>query len=249
MKKVIIILLLLLCACTKKYNNIISYDQYLKLENTYPHNTSSFTQGLFFYNNELYETTGLYGESYLYKNIDITTNIPNKSIKLDDNYFGEGSTILNNKLYVLTWKENKVLVYNPNTLDLIETYNYDREGWGLTTDGKYLIASDGTSKIYFMDETFNNIKKIIVRFNNEEVYNLNELEYIDGYIWANVWKSNNVAIINPQTGDVIKMLDFSNLVPLNLHEDEVLNGIAYDNHKIYITGKNWPYLFEFIIID
>ena len=244
--KLLIVLLVLFCSCSKN-NKAISYNQYLQLTNTYLHNTNSFTQGLFLYNNELYETTGLYGQSYVYKNINIDNNLPDKFIKLDNSYFGEGSTIFNNKLYVLTWKEYKVLVYNPNTLDLIKIINYNHEGWGLTTDGNYLIASDGTSKIYFMDEKLNDIKSIVVKFNNDEVHNLNELEYINGYIWANIWESNNVAIINPQTGDVIKMLDFSNLVPLNLNKDDVLNGIAYDNHKIYITGKNWPYLFEFIL--
>ena len=150
-----------------------SYDEFLTLTNKYPHSTDSFTQGLFFHDDKLYESTGLYGNSKLFKNIDITTGNYEKEFTFTDDIFAEGSVVFNNKLYVLTYKENKVLVFDPETPELQKTLPYNREGWGLTTDGKSLIASDGSSKIYFMDEILNDIKHITVTNNGKEISRIN----------------------------------------------------------------------------
>lgn len=191
---------------------------------------------------------GLYGKSALYKNIDLKTGNFENTYNFENNIFAEGSVIFNEKLYVLTYKEQKILVFNPETLQLENSYHYNRDGWGLTTNNKYLIASDGSSSIFFMDENLNDIQKITVTLNGQEINNINELEYINGYLWANVWLSNKILIINIDNGEVIKTIDFAGLYN-STNNDNVLNGIAYnqDTNKIYITGKRWPTLFEFEI--
>ena len=247
MKKIfILIIVLFLTGCT---NQSVDYDNYLELTRVYPHDKNSFTEGLFFHDNKMYETVGLYGKSKIYKDIDIKTGNPRKEEKLDNDIFAEGSVILNDILYVLTYKEHKILTFNPKTLEKLKIYDYDKEGWGLTTDGKYLIASDGTQNIYFMDEKLKIVKKISVHDDKKEISNINELEYIDGNIWANVWKENIVLIINANNGKVIKKIYFTKLINNNLKNKkiDVLNGIAYNKNKIYITGKYYPYVFEFKI--
>lgn len=228
----------------------ISYSEHLTLTATYPHSTESFTQGLFFHNGEMFESVGRYGSSAVYKNIVLENGERSKEALLDSSIFAEGSVVFEDKLFLLTWKENKVMVMNPETLDLIDEIAYPREGWGLTTDGKHLIASDGSSSLYFMDSKLNDIKKLIVTLNGEETENINELEYIDGCIWANVWLSNKILIIDADSGEVIKSLDFSGLYDNPSSDvDDTMNGIAYNHltEKIYVTGKRWNTLFEFEI--
>lgn len=191
---------------------------------------------------------GLYEKSALYKNIDLETGNYESKYDFDDNIFAEGSVVFNNKLYVLTYKENAVFVFNPESLELENTYEYNRSGWGLTTDDEYIIASDGSSTLFFMDEGLNDIRTITVTINGKELDNINELEYIDGYIWANVWTSNKILIIDKENGEVIKIIDFTDLYDSKTNNaDDVLNGIAYNEKtkKIYITGKRWNTLFEF----
>lgn len=190
---------------------------------------------------------GLYAKSALYKNIDLVTGNPENSYRFENDIFAEGSVVFNEKLYVLTYRENSILVFNPETLELENSYYYEHRGWGLTTDGEYLIASDGSSKLYFMDEKLNIVKEVTVTNNDKEINKINELEYIDGYIWANIWQTNNIIIIDKQTGNVVKTIDFTDLYNKSNDIDDVLNGIAYneETNKIYITGKRWDTLFEF----
>ncbi len=242
MKKLIflIIPILLLVGCTK-YEKV-DYDKYLKLENVISHDNTFFTEGLEYNNNKLYETSGIDNESFIAIN-----NIKNKNI---DKYFLEGLTIFKDKLYVLTFRNNKVLIFNKDTLELEKELDYDREGWGLTNDGYHLIASDGTNNIYFMNDKLETIKTIKVTINNKKVKEqLNELEYINDKIWANVWQKNIIYIINPKTGYVEKELNFNNLIEKEKVNKvrQTMNGIAYNKDKVYITGKYWDKTFEFTI--
>ena len=215
----------------------------------YKHDPKSFTQGLEIYNNYLYEGTGLYGRSSLRK-IDIESAKVLKKINLDKKYFGEGITILNNKIYQLTWKEHTAFVYDLN-FNLLNKFKYAGEGWGLTNDGQYLIMSNGSQFIFFRDpKTFKIIKKIKVNINDNIVQDINELEYLDGFIYANIWQKDYIIKIDAETGSIKAYLDFSNLLDQK-HEDQadVLNGIAYDfqNKSFLITGKLWPKIYRVTI--
>ena len=165
----ILVCLIMLIYITKQVNNnhIIHWKDYLKVTNTYVHNKNTFTQGIFFYNNKMYETGGLYGKSCIYKDIDLKTGIANKTYKFDNSVFAEGSVIFNDKLYVLTYKENKAFIFNKETLELEKEYSYKREGWGLTTDGENLIASDGTSNLFFLDKDLELVKTVNVKINRK----------------------------------------------------------------------------------
>lgn len=239
-------------ACTNSTKEItaVPFDEHLSLTAEYPHNTSSFTQGLFFRNGIMYESAGLYGESAVYKNINLENGKAEKGYRFESDIFAEGSVVFKEKLFVLTWQENCVMIFNPDSLKLEATLPYPREGWGLTSDGNSLIASDGSSMIYFMDEKLNVTKTLPVTLNGRPVNNLNELEYIDGQIWANVWLTNEILIIDKNSGETVKVLDFTSLAAgKSDNHDNVLNGIALnpDNGKIYITGKRWDTLYEFDI--
>ena len=171
--------------------------------------------------------------------------------KLSSKYFGEGSTVLGDDLYVLTWTNKVVFRYNAKTLDYKSSIGYPREGWGLTTDGNQLIASDGTSMLYFLDKDMKVTKRLKVTLNDRPLKYLNELEWIDGKIWANVYTYDTIAIINPSTGVVEATIDCSGLLPKELKtpSTDVLNGIAVDdNGSIYLTGKNWPKLYKIELI-
>lgn len=215
----------------------------------FPHNSSSFTQGLAFYNGKLYEGTGDPGDqgNTIVGQVDLTTGEIVNSMGLQAGYFGEGITVLNDKLYQLTWKNQKCYVYDVNTLQLLSEFNYKGEGWGLTHDGTSLIMSDGTERIVFRNpETFA-IERTIEVYNNQGPINyLNELEYIDGKIYANVWTTAGVAVFDPKTGKVLEEIDGSELFKLGRGTGEVLNGIAHNpaTGKTYMTGKNWIKLFE-----
>ncbi len=226
---------------------VIPYTDLFTVTAEYPHNTSSFTQGLFFYGGVLYESTGRYGESRVYKEVDLNSGIASESYSFDDEIFAEGSVVFDGKLYVLTYKENTVFVMNPDTLELERSIPYTRQGWGLTTDGRYLIASDGSDKLFFMDGDLRDIRSVSVTLGGEPLRNINELEYVDGKILANIWLTDSIAVINPESGKVLSMLDFSGIYDNQSTDvNDVLNGIAFngENGRLYITGKRWDTLFE-----
>ena len=213
----------------------------------YPHDTGSYTQGLFFNDGQLYESTGQFGQS-TFRKLEVETGDVLKKLDFSDEYFVEGSVVLDGNLYILTWTNHKAFIYDAGTLEYKSTWKYPREGWGITTDGKRLIASDGSSKLYFMDKNFAPEKKISVTLEGRPVRFLNELEYIDGRIWANVYTTDTIVIINPRNGVVEGLVDCKGLLPEDLYtnETDVLNGIAYDKAtgKIFLTGKNWPRMYE-----
>jgi glutamine cyclotransferase len=232
--------------------NLLSYI----IVNQYPHNTNSFTQGLFFDNNTLYESTG--SPDYLPQTqsvlgpLDLETGNINIKAKLDrDIYFGEGSTILNNKVYQLTYKNKKGFVYDAKTFEQINTFTFPSvEGWGLTTDGKNLIMSDGTNILtYLSPDNFKVVKTLEVKRGEVAQNSLNELEYIKGFIYANIYQTNQIAQINPDNGEIVAILDLSNIVAQmrekypNIAE---LNGIAYraSTDTVFIMGKLWPAVYE-----
>lgn len=219
----------------------------LDIVNSHPHDVNAYTQGLFFNEGKLYESTGQFGSSS-FRIVDLKTGKVERKLSFGDKYFVEGSVMLDDKLFVLTWMNKVAFVYNANTLKFEKAYSYPREGWGLTTDGTSLIASDGSSKIYFLNKDFQQQKSITVTLNGRPVRYINELEWIDGKIWANVYLTEMIVIIDPKTGKVEATVDCSGLLPDNLRkpDTDVLNGIAYnpETKKIYLTGKNWPRLYE-----
>lgn len=212
--------------------------------NSFPHDTSSFTQGLVIYNGQLYEGTGLNNQSHLMK-VNLKTGVAEKKIALDSVYFGEGITILHDTIYQLTWQSHVVFAYTLKDFKKVKEFKINTEGWGITNDGKRLVVSDGSSNLFFYDPaTFDLLLTLPV----PDGLNLNELEYIDGYIYANEWQLPYILKIDPQTGFVIAKADLSDLWQKvnNKDPNAVPNGIAYDaaTKKIYITGKLWPSLFE-----
>jgi len=222
----------------------------IKVLKEYPHDTSAYTQGLFFHNGELYESTGQCGNTSLRK-VDLESGKVLRKLDFNRKYFGEGSVILGDKLYMLTWTNRVAFIYDAATLKYIKTCAYQREGWGLTTDGKCLIASDGSASLYFMDEDFRVLRKLKVTMNDRPVRLLNELEWIDGRIWANVYTTDMIVIINPGSGKVEGVVDCGKLLPdaLRKPETDVLNGIAEKDGRIFLTGKNWPRLYEVRLIE
>ena len=217
-----------------------------KVVGEYPHDARAYTQGLFFHDGTLYETTGQWGESSI-RTVDLETGKPIVSKKLSSKYFGEGSAILDDELYVLTWTNKLVFKYDAKTLQYKASIGYPREGWGLTTDGKQLIASDGSSMLYYLDKDMKVTKRLKVTLNDRPLKYLNELEWIDGKIWANVYTYDIIAIINPSSGKVEATIDCSGILPeaLKKPDTDVLNGIAVDdNGSVYITGKYWPKLYR-----
>lgn len=218
----------------------------------YPHDVTSYTQGLFFHDGQMYESTGVAGES-TFRKVDMATGKPLRKLEFADRYFVEGSVVLGDNLYILTWHNNVAFVYDINTLEYRSTWSYPREGWGLTTDGRSLIASDGSSTLYFMTPEFKMERQVTVKLQGRPMRLLNELEYIDGKIWANVYTSDMILIIDPATGKVEATVDCSGLLPESLRkpDTDVLNGIAYNpaDGKLYLTGKNWPRLYEVKIVE
>jgi glutamine cyclotransferase len=218
----------------------------------YPHDTESYTQGLFFNDGQMYESTGLHGKS-TFRMVDMQTGKALKRLDFDDKYFVEGSVMWKGNLYILTWETKMAFVYDAETLEYKSTWKYPREGWGITTDGKQLIASDGSANLYFMNENFALDRKVRVTVEDRPVRFLNELEYIDGKIWANVYTSDDIVIINPKDGRIQGVVDCRGLLPEKLRTPvtDVLNGIAYNpaDGKIYLTGKNWPKLYEVRLVE
>lgn len=219
-----------------------------KLIGSLPHSTSNYTEGLEFYDGKLYEGTGNNDESYIFIYNPKSEKIYN-SLKIDKQYFGEGITVLNNKLYQLTYKAKKGFIYDPETLIKIGEFNFNSpEGWGLTNDGKYLIMSDGTSVITFINpENFKVEKTIEVSTPSAFVSNINELEYVNGVIYANIWTTHTIAKIDANTGRVLAFINMEGIFTnMNNQRVDVLNGIAYEpNEKVfYVTGKWWPNLYK-----
>lgn len=217
--------------------------------NTFAHDTASFTEGLEFHNDTLFESTGQKGASY-FRKYDYKTGKIFKQNNLDAKYFGEGITFVNNKLYQLTWQEKTGFIYNATTLKLEKTFTYEKdiEGWGMTNDGKYIYQTDGTEKIWKMDpNTLKMVDYSNVYSGNAKIKSINELEWIDGKIYANVWQKDAIAVVNPTSGSVEGILDLSGLRKFVKNPTaEVLNGIAYNptTKTIFVTGKNWDKLFE-----
>ncbi len=244
----LLLLSLLLVACGEP--QVRHYD--LEVVAEYPHDTGSYTQGLFFNEGQMYESTGLHGKS-TFRKVDLDSGKALEKLDFDKKYFVEGSVIWEDNLYILTWESRLAFIYDANTLEYKSTWKYPREGWGITTDGKHLIASDGSANLYFMDGNFAQKKKVLVTIEGRPVRFLNELEYIDGKIWANVYTSDEIVIINPKDGKIEGVIDCRGLLPKQLRtpDTDVLNGIAYDDEdgKIYLTGKNWPKLYEVKLIE
>ena len=227
--------------------------------NQFKHDSKAFTQGLVVHNGFFYESTGEYGDSTLRK-VEIESGKVLQKQDLSEDYFAEGITILNGKLYQITWKENTAFVYDLNDFKLLKEFRYQGEGWGLTNDGKNLILSDGTHVIRFLDpETFQIVRTISVfREAGKPLLDLNELEYVKGEIWANIWrafdpqilgKPNYIARIDPNSGKILGWIDLGNISPDDVKRDpssNTLNGIAYDEaaDRIFVTGKKWKKLFE-----
>ena len=214
---------------------------------TYPHDPEAYTQGLQYVDGELYEGTGLLGRSSR-RRVDLATGEVLQQIELADQYFGAGIVVIDDRIYQLTWQSHVAFLYDRESFELIDEFSYPTEGWGLTYDGEALIMSDGSSTLYHRDpETFEEVAQVVVRDGNAPVNFLNELEYIDGEVWANIWQTDEVVIIDPVSGQVTARVDFSGLLPPDVKaEADVLNGIAYDaeNDRIFVTGKFWPTLFE-----
>lgn len=224
------------------------------LLNTFNHDISSFTEGLEFFRDTLFEGTGQYGSSKLLKT-DYKTGKIIKSLNLDGKYFGEGITVINNKIYELTWKEKTGFIYNADTWKVEKTFAFDKdiEGWGMTNDGKYIYQSDGTEKIWKMDpETQKMLDYVNVYSGDAKIKQINELEYVDGKIYANIWQKDAIAIVDPANGAVEGILDLSALrKSLKAPDAEVLNGIAYNRKTktFFVTGKNWDKMFEIKITE
>ena len=231
-------------------SNLVPEQYTYQIINTYPHNTEHFTQGLEVHENQFYESTGQNGKSGIYR-FDLNTGNVLKAFQMEDRYFGEGITIVKDKIYQLTYKAQKGFVYDLTSFARVDSFTYQTaEGWGLTHDGNELIKTDGSEFLDFLDpETFRVLKRIPVYDNKGPVTNLNELEYFEGYVYANIWQTNFAVKIDPKTGEIAAKIDFSGLMSMMYNPEkpiDVLNGIAFNkaNGKMYVTGKLWPKLFE-----
>jgi len=218
---------------------------------SYPHNTSAFTEGLVYQNGSLFESTGLYGMSTL-RRVDLITGNVLQEIHLGDQYFGEGIAIVNDTIIQLTWQEHVGFVYDKSTFQLLRNFTYPTEGWGLTYNGSSLIMSDGSDNLYFLDpSTFQIVGQVKVHEGSNSVQNINELEYVNGEVYANIFLQEKIAVIDPQTGVVKAWIDLSGIQNTSgFNSEMVLNGIAYDNqnNRLFVTGKDWPSLFEIKLV-
>ena len=250
MKNKINLLIFILILVLTAASSVLQAEEIKKLDyqilESYKHDPQAFTQGLEIYNSCLYEGTGLYGSSSLRK-VELESGRILKKINLDEKYFGEGITILNDKIYQLSWKENTAFVYDLK-FNLIKKFNYQGEGWGLANDGQSLIMSNGSEYLFFRNpKTFELIKKIKVEKGNQQIKNINELEYHAGFIYANIWQTDYIIKINAESGRVQAFLDLSGILKTDYEgEINVLNGIAYDseNKNFLITGKLWPKIYR-----
>ncbi len=220
---------------------------------TYPHDGEAYCQGLLFSGGKLYESTGLIGRSSV-RRVELETGVVEKEVRLQGRLFGEGLALHDGELFQLTWHAGRVNVFDPETLELRRTMRYGGEGWGLTTDGTHLILSDGSAFLSFRDpQTFKELKRVQVTILGAAVDQLNELEFVEGEVWANRWKYNYLVRIAPDTGEIVGSIDLAGIfdnrsIP---NEDAVLNGIAYDadGKRLFVTGKLWPKLFEIEVTE
>jgi len=224
-----------------------------KIIKTYPHDPKAFTQGLVYHQGVLYEGTGLEGQSSLRK-VELATGKVLQIHRLADRYFGEGIVIWQDKIIQLTWTSQVGFVYDLETFEQFGEFNYPTEGWGITHDGEKLIMSDGTDTLYFLNpETFEEIGQVKVKYGNQPVNRLNELEYINGEVFANVWMTDWIVRIDPKTGQIVGIIDLSGLHHASgqkMQGNDVLNGIAYDpeGDRLFVTGKLWPNLYEIELV-
>ena len=223
-----------------------------KVVNAFPHDRQAYTQGLDTDNGTLYEGTGGYGSSTL-RRVDLESGRVLQEYRLPDVYFGEGVTVYKDTLIQLTWRSNTGFVYDKNHFNLLREFSYPTEGWGITHDGKRFIMSDGTSRLYFLDpEDFSAAGYVEAHDESGPVSMLNELEYIKGKVFANIWATDSIAIIDPRDGNVTGWLDLSGLLDSGQYDNttEVLNGITYDaeSDRMFVTGKLWPLLFEIVMV-
>ncbi|MBD3274171.1 MAG: glutaminyl-peptide cyclotransferase [Candidatus Marinimicrobia bacterium] len=238
------------CSAQRKPVEYFTYE----VVNQFPHDENAFTQGLVYRDGYLYEGTGQYGESNVRK-VELESGTVVKQKDLASNYFGEGITILNQKIYQLTWMSNTGFVYDLASFDNRDTFNYPTEGWGLTDDGESLIMSDGSANLYYLNpDDFSREGQLRVTLEGSPVTRINELEYINGSIYANIYMTDYIYRISPASGRVSGVIDLRGLlddrVYLANRWEAVLNGIAYDqeNDRLFVTGKLWPYLFEIQLI-
>lgn len=219
----------------------------------HPHDPTAFTQGLVFRNGELIESTGRFPSTVRRVRLEDGTVLARR--ELDTTYFGEGLTVFGDRALSLTWQNGKGFIWNPDTLEPIGEFAYSGEGWGLTHDGTRLILSDGTPRLRFLDpQTYAETGGVTVNWQGRPIGRLNELEFIDGEVWANVWQTDAVLRIDPATGNILSVIDLSGLLaPGDIRDpnDEVLNGIAWDpeTRRLFVTGKNWPKLFEIRVTE
>lgn len=220
----------------------------------YPHDPQAFTQGLAWYQGKVYEGTGLYGHSSL-RRVDLETGKVEQQLNHPEHIFAEGVTVFQDSIYQLTWQNKRIFQYKQEDFSLIRSWPYPREGWGLTHDTQHLILSDGSATLYFLDpKDLSEQRRITVREGKRKITQLNELEYIDGTIYANVWKSTKIALIDPQEGQVYGWLDLTELCQRmqkpTYHGEDSLNGIMYDSEgeRLFVTGKLWPLLFEIVLV-
>ncbi|MEE8372542.1 MAG: glutaminyl-peptide cyclotransferase [Dehalococcoidia bacterium] len=224
-----------------------------RVVNAYPHDRNAFTQGLVYEDGVLYEGTGLRGSSTL-RRVELETGEVLQLLQISDEFFGEGVTIFEDRIIQLTWQSNVGFVYDKESFELLNDFSYPTEGWGLTHDGERLIMSDGTSTLYFLDPgTLQEIGRVEVLDNHGPVVRLNELEYIEGEVYANVWQTDRIARIAPETGRVTGWIDLQGLLSAEDRsaQVDVLNGIAYDadGDRLFVTGKLWPKLFEIGLVE
>ncbi len=224
-----------------------------RVKNVYPHDHTAFTQGLFWYDGHLWESTGLEGRSKMRK-VRLETGEELMSTDLDEQYFGEGAAYLDGKIYQLTWESGEAFVYDPATLRRTGQFRYPGQGWGLATDGSMLYMSDGSSRITLVDPAdFSRKRSVTVRMGRATKREINEMEWIGGKLWANVYLTDQIVIIDPATGNVEGVIDLAGLLPAGdrTADTDVLNGIAHDpaTGRTFVTGKNWPKLFEIEIFE
>jgi len=220
--------------------------------NSWPHLRSHFTQGLVYHDGKLYESTGQYGSSLLCR-LDLKSGEVKKKVDVDRQYFAEGMTILNDRIFQLTWQAHKGFIYDLKDFKPVGEFAYEGEGWGLTNDGQSLIMSNGTNKLHFLDpQSFSVVRTIEVFDHGQPLLDLNELEYIKGEIYANIWHSDRIVRIDPKTGKIVAWIDLTGLRPSDDSgdSDNVLNGIAYDskNDRLFVTGKRWSRLYEIRLV-